>query len=471
MVFSSVTFLFVFLPVVLFVYYLLDNRLKNLFLTIASLFFYAWGEKKMVMLMIFSIGINYLGGIIIEKSVLKNNNKLTKLYLTIFISINILTLGYFKYSNFFIDTINDLNFFKSLDFEKVLLPIGISFFIFQGMSYLIDIYYKNVNAQKKLISLALYISMFPQLIAGPIVRYVNVSKQIDSKREFNAKKFTEGIIRFIKGLFKKIIIANQLGFVADIVFNNSLEVGSFALWIGVICYSFQIYFDFSGYSDMAIGLGKMFGFDFLENFNYPYISKSIQEFWRRWHISLSSWFRDYLYIPLGGNRKGHFRTYFNLFLVFLITGLWHGSSWSFVFWGLFHGLFIILERLWLSSVLKKAPNLLSHLYTLLVVIFGWIFFRADTLHDGMIYIRRMFLFINDGNEILYQHLNSYLIFVLIMAFAISINIKNLLDKNFLFFRRLLKMTIFSYISYICLFIFTVLELAETNYNPFIYFRF
>ena len=423
MVFSSVTFLFVFLPVVLFVYYLLDNRLKNLFLTIASLFFYAWGEKKMVMLMIFSIGINYLGGIIIEKSVLKNNNKLTKLYLTIFISINILTLGYFKYSNFFIDTINDLNFFKSLDFEKVLLPIGISFFIFQGMSYLIDIYYKNVNAQKKLISLALYISMFPQLIAGPIVRYVDVSKQIDSKREFNAKKFTEGIIRFIKGLFKKIIIANQ------------------------------------------------FGFDFLENFNYPYISKSIQEFWRRWHISLSSWFRDYLYIPLGGNRKGHFRTYFNLFLVFLITGLWHGSSWSFVFWGLFHGLFIILERLWLSSVLKKAPNLLSHLYTLLVVIFGWIFFRADTLHDGMIYIRRMFLFINDGNEILYQHLNSYLIFVLIMAFAISINIKNLLDKNFLFFRRLLKMTIFSYISYICLFIFTVLELAETNYNPFIYFRF
>ena len=303
MVFSSVTFLFVFLPVVLFVYYLLDNRLKNLFLTIASLFFYAWGEKKMVMLMIFSIGINYLGGIIIEKSVLKNNNKLTKLYLTIFISINILTLGYFKYSNFFIDTINDLNFFKSLDFEKVLLPIGISFFIFQGMSYLIDIYYKNVNAQKKLISLALYISMFPQLIAGPIVRYVDVSKQIDSKREFNAKKFTEGIIRFIKGLFKKIIIANQLGFVADIVFNNSLEVGSFALWIGVICYSFQIYFDFSGYSDMAIGLGKMFGFDFLENFNYPYISKSIQEFWRRWHISLSSWFRDYLYIPLGGNRK------------------------------------------------------------------------------------------------------------------------------------------------------------------------
>ena len=299
----------------------------------------------------------------------------------------------------------------------------------------------------------------------------DVSKQIDSKREFNAKKFTEGIIRFIKGLFKKIIIANQLGFVADIVFNNSLEVGSFALWIGVICYSFQIYFDFSGYSDMAIGLGKMFGFDFLENFNYPYISKSIQEFWRRWHISLSSWFRDYLYIPLGGNRKGHFRTYFNLFLVFLITGLWHGSSWSFVFWGLFHGLFIILERLWLSSVLKKAPNLLSHLYTLLVVIFGWIFFRADTLHDGMIYIRRMFLFINDGNEILYQHLNSYLIFVLIMAFAISINIKNLLDKNFLFFRRLLKMTIFSYISYICLFIFTVLELAETNYNPFIYFRF
>ena len=351
MVFSSVTFLFVFLPVVLFVYYLLDNRLKNLFLTIASLFFYAWGEKKMVMLMIFSIGINYLGGIIIEKSVLKNNNKLTKLYLTIFISINILTLGYFKYSNFFIDTINDLNFFKSLDFEKVLLPIGISFFIFQGMSYLIDIYYKNVNAQKKLISLALYISMFPQLIAGPIVRYVDVSKQIDSKREFNAKKFTEGIIRFIKGLFKKIIIANQLGFVADIVFNNSLEVGSFALWIGVICYSFQIYFDFSGYSDMAIGLGKMFGFDFLENFNYPYISCSLREFWQRWHISLSRWFKDYVYIPLGGNRVSTLKVYRNLFSVFLLTGFWHGASWSFIVWGLFHGVFLASEHAGFSKIL------------------------------------------------------------------------------------------------------------------------
>ncbi len=471
MVFSSVTFLFIFLPTVLLVYYLLDNRLKNLFLTIASLFFYAWGEKKMVILMIFSIGVNYLGGIIIEKAVLKNKDKLSKFYLTIFISVNILTLGYFKYSNFFINIINDLNLFKLLDFEKVLLPIGISFFIFQGMSYLIDIYYKNVNAQKKLISLALYISMFPQLIAGPIVRYIDVSKQIDSKREFNVKKFTEGIIRFIKGLFKKVIIANQLGFVADIVFNNSLEVGSFALWIGVICYSFQIYFDFSGYSDMAIGLGKMFGFDFLENFNYPYMSKSIQEFWRRWHISLSSWFRDYLYIPLGGNRKGHFRTYFNLFLVFLITGLWHGSSWSFVFWGLFHGFFIILERLWLGSVLKKTSNILSHLYTLFVVIFGWIFFRADTLPDSLVYIKRMFLFINDGNEILYQYLDSYLIFVLIMAFAISINIKNLLSKNFLFFRTFTKGITFSYTLYICLFIFTVLELAETNYNPFIYFRF
>lgn len=425
----------------------------------------------MVILMIFSIALNYIGGILIEKTLLKTNKKLAKLYLGVFVAFNILLLGYFKYSNFFINSINDLKVFSSIEFEEVILPIGISFFIFQGMSYLIDVYYKNVEAQRKLTSLALYISMFPQLIAGPIVRYVDVSKQIESNREFNSEKFSEGIIRFIKGLFKKVIIANQLGFIADTVFNNSSEVGSLALWIGIVCYSFQIFFDFSGYSDMAIGLGKMFGFDFLENFNYPYVSKSIQEFWRRWHISLSSWFRDYLYIPLGGNRKGSSRTYFNLFLVFLITGLWHGASWSFVFWGLFHGFFIIIERLWLGKLLKRVPALISHIYTLLVVLFGWVFFRSETLKGGLNYIKRMFLFESSGNEILYQHLNNYLLFVFVLGVLFSLNFKSYLRERFSFFNKLSESRILSYSVYLMLFVFTIMELSENSYNPFIYFRF
>ncbi|MGB5820717.1 MAG: MBOAT family O-acyltransferase [Saonia sp.] len=339
------------------------------------------------------------------------------------------------------------------------------------MSYLIDVYYEKVDSQKSLVSLALYISMFPQLIAGPIVRYVDVSKQIEADRKFDILQFQRGVIRFIIGLFKKVIIANQMGFMADFVFNNSGEVGSVSLWIGVVSYAFQIYFDFSGYSDMAIGLGKMFGFDFLENFDHPYISKSIQEFWRRWHISLSSWFRDYLYIPLGGNRKGIGRTYANLIIVFFITGLWHGASWNFIFWGLFHGSFLIWERIGLSKFLNKAPNFVGYIYMALVVLIGWVFFRAETLSDAWQYLKGMFAFGKEENEIVYQYISNYFVFVFIMAVVFSTNIKAYLKTKWALLNKAQEFKYILYPIYLLLFFLSLLELAESNYNPFIYFRF
>ena len=471
MVFSSITFLFLFLPVVLIVYYLIKARFRNIFLTISSLFFYAWGEQKLVMLMLFSIAVNYLGGLLIDDRLSKNKNLEARVTLLFFVSINVFLLAYFKYTNFFIASVNDSGLFRMSSLNEIVLPIGISFFTFQGMSYLIDIYYKKVSPQKNLVSLALYISMFPQLIAGPIVRYIDISKQIDTIRRFNNQQFQEGIRRFITGLFKKVIIANQMGFVADAVFNNGSESGAISLWTGVICYAFQIYFDFSGYSDMAIGLGKMFGFDFLENFSHPYISKSIQEFWRRWHISLSSWFRDYLYIPLGGNRKGVSRTYVNLIIVFFITGLWHGTSWSFIVWGLFHGFFLILERGWFGKVIKKMPQIFGHIYLIFVVLVGWVFFRAETLHDAMLYLQGMFNFKIAGDELVYQYFNFYFVFVFVLAILFSTNMVSLLSLRANMIFNSSRMKIISYPIYLLLFFVCLLELAESNYNPFIYFRF
>ncbi|PXX27818.1 alginate O-acetyltransferase complex protein AlgI [Arenibacter sp. ARW7G5Y1] len=471
MVFSSITFLFLFLPIVLLIYYTINKRLRNFFLTISSLFFYAWGEKELVMLMIFSIAINYLGGLVIDY-VSEKKSKKAKIFTLVFVLINVLILGYYKYANFFIESINQIGLTQFSTINEILLPIGISFFTFQGMSYLIDVYYQKVPAQKNLVSLALYISMFPQLIAGPIVRYIDVSKQIESERTFRADQFREGLFRFITGLFKKVIIANQMGFIANEVFSNSFnEVGTISLWIGIITYSFQIYFDFSGYSDMAIGLGKMFGFDFLENFNYPYISQSIQEFWRRWHISLSTWFRDYLYIPLGGNRHGNFRTYYNLIIVFFITGLWHGASWNFIVWGLFHGFFLIIERVGFGSVLNKLPKILRHIYTLLVVLIGWVFFRIETLTDAMLFLKGMFGYSIKGNELIYQYFNPYFIFVLILAIVFSTPITRVFSN--LATRVMAKsyQKMLAYPIMLILFLLCLLELAESNYNPFIYFRF
>lgn len=350
MVFSSLVFLFVFLPVILILYYISSNKYKNYLLLIASLFFYAWGEPTYVLIMILSIIVNYICGLLVEEN---KKTIIKKFGLILAIVFNILMLGVFKYSGFLVSNINNiLNI--NLPLPKIALPLGISFFTFQAMSYVIDVYKKDAKVQRSILNLSLYISLFPQLVAGPIVRYQTIADQIDY-REHNISKFGEGVNRFIIGLSKKVILSNSLGMLADAVFNTSVEdLTIISSWLGIIAYSLQIFFDFSGYSDMAIGLGKMFGFEFLENFNYPYISQSASEFWRRWHISLGSWFRDYVYFPLGGSRKGTLRTYINLFIVWFLTGFWHGASWTFIAWGLYFGVLIGMEKAFLEkNILQK----------------------------------------------------------------------------------------------------------------------
>ena len=382
MVFSTPIFLFLFLPAVLVLNYIIPKKYiaaKNVVLLIASLFFYAWGEPKNVLLMLLSIAVNYVCGLLLGR--FDSDEKKRKVVLWASVVFNLGLLFFFKYFSFVTGGL----------FPVIKLPIGISFFTFQIMSYTIDVYRRSVEPQKSLLKLALYISLFPQLIAGPIVRYIDVEKQL-TYRECTAEKTARGMIRFSMGLAKKVIVSNTVAAICDGIFGSTNTVPAFTAWVGVICYALQIYFDFSGYSDMAIGMGHMLGFDFLENFNYPYVSCSVQEFWRRWHISLSSWFRDYLYIPLGGNRRGKVRTYINLIIVFACTGLWHGASLSFIVWGLWHGLFLVIERLGFKKVLDKLPKFIGWIYTMLVVLVGWVFFRADTLPAAMKYLGEMFSF-------------------------------------------------------------------------------
>jgi alginate O-acetyltransferase complex protein AlgI len=390
-VFSSVIFLFGFLPVVLVLYFLGGRAAWNPVLLLASLFFYAWGETVYVALMLFSIGANYLFGLLIDRSA--GDPRAHKRYLALGIAINLLPLSFFKYANFFVDNLNQLlalGDLSPIELDPIHLPIGISFFTFQAMSYIIDVYRREARVQHNPVNLALYIALFPQLIAGPIVRYHDIAGQL-SERTTRLEDFYTGVVRFIVGLGKKVLIANVMGRMADSVFELPPEHLSTQLaWLAIVAYTLQIYFDFSGYSDMAIGLGRMFGFRFLENFNYPYISRSIQEFWRRWHISLSSWFRDYLYIPLGGNRRGTVRTYLHLLIVFFLVGLWHGASWNFVIWGLFHGAFLVLERTALGSWLGAAPAPLRHAYVLLVVMVSWVFFRSESLDYALQFLGVMF---------------------------------------------------------------------------------
>jgi len=388
MIFSSLLFLFLFLPLTLVVYYSVGTKLKNHVLLLASLFFYAWGEIGYVLLMLFSIGINYLFGILIDRA--RRENRATGMVLAAGVTLNLLPLAFFKYGNFLVDNCNQL-LLSPLGIEPIALapihlPIGISFFTFQAISYIVDVYRRQATVQHRPVNLALYIALFPQLIAGPIVRYRDVALQI-TKRSTSLEDFQSGVQRFVIGLGKKVLIANTVGAVADHVFtlqSGTLPAG--LLWLGMICYTLQIYYDFSGYSDMAIGLGRMFGFHFLENFNYPYSASSIQDFWRRWHISLSSWFKDYLYIPLGGNRKGEVRTYWNLLTVFFLCGFWHGASWNFIVWGLYHGMFLVLERIGLGRLLARLPLVFRHCYTILVFSIGWVFFRAETLPQALEYL-------------------------------------------------------------------------------------
>jgi alginate O-acetyltransferase complex protein AlgI len=468
MLFSSAIFLFLFLPLVLAAYYFTPKKLKNLLLLIVSLSFYTFGEKELVLLILASTIIDFSAGLIIEKGY-------KKVGLSLSIIANLAFLFYFKYATFVFE--NYYNFLSFLNVEhlnwqhipQVVLPLGISFYTFQTMSYTIDVYRGQVKANHNFINFATYVTLFPQLIAGPIVRYKDIHKQLVNRQQ-STQQFSEGIERFIIGLAKKMIISNNLAFVSNGIFDMASEnLSTTTAWVGVLAYSFHIYFDFSGYSDMAIGLGKMFGFEFLENFNYPYISKSIREFWRRWHISLSTWFRDYLYISLGGNRKGKIKTYRNLIIVFFITGLWHGASWNFIVWGLFHGFFIILERVGLSKILDKVPKIIAHIYTLLVVIIAWVFFKSDTLSESIQYIKHLFDFNTTSNV---SFLSFYLTKEVILAFVLAIlfsfpiykTVQNKLKHSIYY--NLCKMVIL-----LVLFFVSIMYIAIDSYNPFIYFRF
>ena len=473
MVFSSPIFLFLFLPLVVIGYNLLHERFRIYFLMLASLSFYAWGEPKYILVMLLSILINYIFGLAQHVSIEKSKF-IKKTLLFSAVACNLGILFYFKYLNFALENTNRL-FGTGFVRRNIIMPIGISFFTFQGMSYVIDLYFKKVKVQKNPALVAFYISFFPQLIAGPIVRYADIAEQI-YKRSESLEKFVNGAKRFIIGLSKKVIIANTVGYVADQVFaNNAAENTMATAWIGILCYTFQIFFDFSGYSDMAIGLAKMFGFDFLENFNYPYISKSITEFWRRWHISLSSWFRDYVYIPLGGNRMGN--VYVNLLIVFIVTGFWHGASFNFLVWGLWHGVFLIIER-----VLKRnrknhkqtSPpirSVLRHVLTLLIVLVGWVLFRAEGLGEAWIYIRIMFGLLQPENVgfTAWYYIDLKVIITLAIAVTASIPV-----FRTWFFRRAKDTLVYQYASSIAvllLFFISIVFVMSSSYNPFIYFRF
>lgn len=468
LVFSSVIFLFFFLPLVLALYFAVPFRFKNIILLLFSLVFYAWGEPRYVVLMIVSILINYGYGIWIDRAGQSERKRVT--VLTSAIIVNIGLLGFFKYANFVVDLINSL-FHTSLQLQPIPLPIGISFYTFHALSYLIDVYRRKEQAQRNLFKLSLYITFFPQLVAGPIIRYNSIAEQL-SKRVFSSTQFAEGIQRFILGLSKKILLANPLGAVADTVFMTSTsDLSTGSAWIGIIAYTLQIYFDFSGYSDMAIGLAKMFGFEFAENFNYPYISKSISEFWRRWHISLGSWFRDYVYIPLGGSRVARWKVFRNLFIVWSLTGFWHGASWTFIAWGLYYGILIALEKAGLEKLLSKLFPF-NHVIVLLLVMIGWVFFRADNFVHATDFIASMFNM--HGNEFTNAQALSLLYtnwYYFVIAIAVATPIFPKLQQ--LRFNKPYSsiQAVVAYLFYFFLFAEVILYLINSTYNPFLYFRF
>lgn len=472
MLFSSTVFLFLFLPLTLTLYFLAPRKLKNTVLLLASLFFYAWGEPKFVIFLFLSIVLNYIFALLVEQN--REKHVLVKWVVAVTVIANLSILIVFKYANFIVENLNNL-LGTTIELGNIPFPLGISFFTFQGLSYVIDVYRKDAKAQKNLINMAMYKALFPQLIAGPIVRYVTVAHQIDDRKE-SLPKFAEGTKRFIIGLAKKMILANNCGWVADQVFAmppGEISVGM--AWIGIMAYSLQIYFDFSGYSDMAIGLGKMFGFDFLENFNYPYIARSATDFWRRWHISLSTWFKDYLYIPLGGNRGGTFMTYRNLFIVWMATGIWHGAAWTFIAWGVYYGILIMLEKAFLLKFLKNIPRVFQHLYALLAVMIGWVFFRAETFTYGFDYLKVMFG--ASDNPIWDQQASFYFAqygIIILIAIIAATPVFHLLKERFLKQRTVGAASgrdLIVTASYAVIFFLTLVSVVSSTFNPFIYFRF
>ena len=467
MLFSSMTFLFLFLPAVCGLYFLVRKNinLANMLLLLASILFYAWGEPRYVAIMLLTIIINYVGAICLDKY-----RRYRKPILIGTILADLGFLFYFKYFNFGMENVGGL-LNADIPFLEVIMPIGISFYTFQAMSYLIDVYRDETPVQYDIYKLALYICLFPQLVAGPIVKYHDVADQIDN-RVITYDNVAYGVRRFIVGLAKKMLLANTMGAVADSIFTQPVsDFGTGVAWLGAIAYSFQLFYDFSGYSDMAIGLGHIFGFKFLENFNYPYISKSITEFWRRWHISLSTWFREYLYIPLGGNRISKQRTYLNLFIVFLATGIWHGAAWTFIIWGIWHGIFIISERL--TGIHQRTGtwklSLAQHLYTILAFIIGWLIFRSDTISYAVHYIGNMFglLATNPMYSIPhYMDVQEWLSLMICILCAMPL-FKNMLNIDF----RQKFANIGIDIWLMVMFVLSWATIAASTYNPFIYFRF
>ena len=468
MLFSSIVFLFSFLPAVMILYYLLPVRFRNVILLLASLVFYAWGEPVYLFLMLLSILFNYFSGLDIARNL--QDKRAAKRSLVFNLIINLAVLGFFKYEGFVLDTLNGI-LPVHISYHALPLPIGISFYTFQILSYIIDVYRGNVKVQTNLPNFALYVTMFPQLIAGPIVQYADVDEQLAS-REVSRTKFGEGSMYFIRGLAKKVLLANTSGMIFTEV--SGLAKGNIAVmtaWLGAFAYMFQIYFDFSGYSDMAIGLGKMFGFEFNMNFNYPYVSKSSTEFWRRWHISLSSWFRDYVYIPLGGNRVSKIKHIRNLLIVWFLTGLWHGAAWNFVAWGLYYGVILIIEKYLLSPVLDRLPDVVRHIYSIVLVVIGWVLFFSSSFGQAADYIRVMFGAGAHGfadRESMYL-LTSNLILWLILIFG-STPLVHFRYEHMLRTKKW-NTTIINSVVYAALFIVCIAYLVTETYNPFLYFRF
>ncbi len=472
MVFSSSTFLMAFLPLTLLLYYgvgvaLTKNvTVKNCILLLASLVFYAWGEPVYIVLMLLSILFNFAAGRVIDSALSDGRTGLAKFQFIADVVYNLAVLGFFKYADFVVDNINGL-FGAHIPPLELPLPIGISFYTFQILSYIIDLYTGKIRVQKNLVSFALYISLFPQLIAGPIVKYKEIEEQLVGRKE-SLVKYSRGMARFVVGLAKKLLLANTLGAVYSGI--QAMDVGSLSAltaWTGIACYTLQIYFDFSGYSDMAIGLGSMFGFRFNENFNYPYIATSITDFWRRWHISLSSWFRDYVYIPLGGNRRKTPRVIFNLMVVWLLTGLWHGAAWNFVLWGMFYGVLLIFEKYVLGDLLPRIPTPVRWLTTMVLVMCGWVLFSAPDLTGALLYFKAMFggaAGFTDGNG---AYLLSTNLAVLVLgAFCATPAYRHILDRVDPRWVSRAK-----FVAYPLLFALCVVFMVSETYNPFLYFRF
>lgn len=466
MVFSSTIFLCVYLPLVLLGYYICPKKGRNLFLLIVSLVFYAWGEPKYVFLMIFSILVNYIFGRLMDKH--RENKKRLKLMLVLSVVIDIGLLSVFKYTDFIITNVNAI-FGSSFDLLNIALPIGISFYTFQAMSYTIDVYRDDVRVQKNLIDFGMYITMFPQLIAGPIVRYADVQDQL-AERSVTTADFSEGVMRFVVGLGKKVLLANQMGAVWSEIYALGGDVSALMAWTGAIAYTFQIYFDFSGYSDMAIGLGRMFGFKFPENFRYPYQSVSITDFWRRWHITLSTWFKEYLYIPLGGNRRGLARQALNLLIVWSLTGFWHGAGWNFVMWGLYYFVILFIEKLFLLKALDKLPKFFRHVYALLLIIIGWVIFASDDVSVLLPYLGSMFGANGAVGGMDVYTLLTKAVLLIICCIASTELPKKLFLSAAGAMNEKAAFTLKSVLM-IALLALSMILLIGDSYNPFLYFRF